>query len=169
MRVVAADNCLFMSAARGSGCVGAELVGRRRGGEPRNVGYLRAMHRIREAHAEDRGFVIEMARLACTLEDRPLPEPDDPQVLACLPLAKSAAVIATDPKEHSLGAAWWYLHERPLVVALNGSPLPELTIAVVDDARGHGVGTALIEALASNAAPKREGVGDESTSQRYAA
>jgi GNAT superfamily N-acetyltransferase len=110
------------------------------------------MHRNREAHAEDRGFVVEMARLACTLEDRPLPEPDDPQVLACLPLAMSAAVIATDPEEHSVGAAWWYLHERPLVIALDGSPLPELTIAVVDDARGHGVGTALIEALASNAA-----------------
>lgn len=110
------------------------------------------MHPIRVAEAEDRSFVVEMARFACTLEDRPLPDPDAPDVLACLPLAMSDAVIATHDDQRRLGAAWWHLHEPPLVVASDGSPLPELTMAVAEDARGHGVGTALIEALATNAA-----------------
>jgi len=112
------------------------------------------MHLIREADAEDRGFVVEMARFACTLEDRPLPDPDAPEVLACLPIAMSAAVIATNDDERRLGAAWWHLHEPPLVVGSDGSPLPELTMAVAEDARGHGVGTALIEAVATNAATR---------------
>ena len=115
------------------------------------MGYLQTMHRIRDAEPEDRGFVVEMARFACTLEDRPLPDPDAPEVLACLPQAMSAAVIATNDDERPLGAAWWHLHEPPLVVTADGSPLPELTMAVVDDARGRGVGTALIEALVTNA------------------
>lgn len=110
------------------------------------------VYRIRDAEAEDRGFVVEMARFACTLEDRPLPDLDAPEVLACLPLAMSAAVIASDEDGRPLGAAWWHLHQPPLVVTADGSPLPELTMAVVEDARGHGVGTALIEALATNAA-----------------
>jgi GNAT superfamily N-acetyltransferase len=109
------------------------------------------MHRLREAQAEDWRFVIEMARLACTLGDRPLPEPDAPEVLACLPPSVSAAVIATDDEERPLGAAWWHLHEPPLLPAPDGSPLPEITLAVVERARGHGIGAALIEALAQNA------------------
>jgi GNAT superfamily N-acetyltransferase len=116
------------------------------------VGYLRTMHRIRQAEAEDRGFVIEMARLACTLEDRPLPAPDAPEVLACLPLAMDAAIIATNDDERPLGAAWWHLHEPPLVMTPTGSPLPELTMAVAENARGQGVGTALLEAVVGNAA-----------------
>jgi GNAT superfamily N-acetyltransferase len=107
---------------------------------------LRSMHRIREAVAEDRCFLVEMARLACTLEDRPLPEPDAAEVLACLPPAMSAAVIATNDDERPLAAAWWHLHEPPLVMTTEGSPMPELTMAVVEGARGHGIGTALIEA-----------------------
>jgi GNAT superfamily N-acetyltransferase len=101
------------------------------------------MHRIRDAAAEDRGFVVEMARFACTLEDRPLPDPDATEVLACLPIEMSAAVIATNHHERPLGAAWWHLHEPPLIVSSDGSLLPELTMAVAEDARGHGIGTAL--------------------------
>lgn len=116
------------------------------------MGYRPAMHRILEAKAEDRGFVVEMARFACTLEDRPLPDPDTPEVLACLPPAMSAAVIAVSDIERPLGAAWWHLHSPALLVGPDGSELPELTMAVAEDARGHGIGTALIEALATNAA-----------------
>ncbi|MFZ0088243.1 MAG: GNAT family N-acetyltransferase [Solirubrobacteraceae bacterium] len=114
------------------------------------------MHRIREAGAEDRWFLVEMARLACTLEDRRLPGLDTPEVRACLPLMVSAAVIATDDRDRSLGAAWWHLHEPPLLAASDGSPLPELTMAVIDGARGRGIGTALIEALAGNTARQFE-------------
>jgi GNAT superfamily N-acetyltransferase len=110
------------------------------------------MHRIRNAEAEDRGFVVKMARFACALEDRPLPDPDAPEVLACLPVAMHAAVIASNDHERPLGAAWWHLHTPPLIVTSDGSLLPELTMAVAEDARGHGLGTALIEALATNAA-----------------
>lgn len=74
------------------------------------------------------------------------------EVLACLPPAMSAAVIATSDDERSLGAAWWHLHEPPLVMTSDDIPLPELTMAVAEDARGHGVGTALIATLVSNAA-----------------
>ncbi len=93
-----------------------------------------------------------MARLACTLEERALPEPHAPEVLACLPQSMSAAVIATDDRERPLGAAWWNLHEPPLVVAPDGSPLPELTMAVIEGARGQGLGADLIYALANKAA-----------------
>jgi GNAT superfamily N-acetyltransferase len=86
------------------------------------------------------------------LEDCPLPDPNAPEVLACLPIAMSAAVIATIDDERRLGAAWWHLREPPLGVSSDGSSLPELTMAVAEDARGHGVGTALIEALVTNAA-----------------
>jgi len=110
------------------------------------------MDQIRQAEAEDRGFLVELARIACTLEDRPLPEPDAPEVLACLPQAINAALVAANDQNSPVGAAWWHLHEPPLVVSSDGSPLPELTMAVVEAARGRGVGTALIEALASSAA-----------------
>jgi GNAT superfamily N-acetyltransferase len=36
----------------------------------------------------------------------------------------------------------------------DGSPIPELTMAVADGFRGQGIGAALIEALVSKAAPQ---------------
>ncbi len=112
------------------------------------------MHRILGAEAEDRWFVVEMARFACTLKNRPLPGPDTPEVLACLPRAMSAAVIAVSDNGTPLGAAWWHLHSPALLVGPDGSELPELTMAVAEDARGAGIGTTLIEALANNAATR---------------
>lgn len=50
---------------------------------------------IRRAEQEDRDFVIEMAVLACGLEDRPLPAPEDEAVLALLPGPADLALIAT--------------------------------------------------------------------------
>jgi hypothetical protein len=41
-------------------------------------------------------FLVEMVRLASTLEDRPLPAADDSVVLAVLPLASDSVVVATD-------------------------------------------------------------------------
>jgi GNAT superfamily N-acetyltransferase len=112
------------------------------------------MHRVRLADDADRPFILEMARIACTLEDRPLPEADAPEVAACLPASSAAAVLAIDEVGYPLGAAWWHLHDPSMLLMPDGSPVPELTMAVSDGARGQGIGTALIEAVISEAAPR---------------
>ena len=97
-------------------------------------------------------FLVEMARAACTLEDRPLPEPDDAAVVALLPASPDAVIVATDDAGNAVGAAWWHVHEPPLLRDARGAAVPELAMAVVEAARGRGVGTALVEALAAQAA-----------------
>lgn len=106
---------------------------------------------LRRATPQDRAFVVEMARLACTLEDRPLPPADAPDVLALLP-GPDVAVIATDDGGRPLGAAWWHLHEPPLLRDPKGAPVPELVMAVIDEERRKGIGAALVEAVAEEAA-----------------
>ena len=49
---------------------------------------------IHRAEDQDRDFVVEMAVLACGLDDRPLPAPDDEAVLALLPGPADLALIA---------------------------------------------------------------------------
>jgi len=107
---------------------------------------------VRRAHAEDRAFVIHMARLACTLEDRPLPCADAPDVVALLPDATNLALVAVEQDAHPVGAAWWHVHEPPLMLDAAGEPLPELAMAVVEAHRREGIGTALVEALVQVAA-----------------
>jgi GNAT superfamily N-acetyltransferase len=114
------------------------------------------MHRLRSGGGEDRSFVVEMARLACTLEDRPLPSADAPEVFACLPASPAAATIAIDSTDRGLGAAWWHLHEPSMLAMPDGSPIPELTMAVAAGVRGHGIGAALIEAVVIDAAAQFE-------------
>jgi GNAT superfamily N-acetyltransferase len=80
-----------------------------------------------------------------------LPAVDDPNVVAFLPDSADAAVIAVSGNDRRLGAAWWVLHEPPLLPGPTGSPLPELAIAVVEDQRGRGIGTALLDALLDRA------------------
>lgn len=92
-----------------------------------------------------------MARLACTLEDRPLPSPDAAGVVALLP-GPDATVIAAGDDGRPVGAAWWHLHEPPLLRDEKGESLPELVMAVVPEQRGQGTGAALIDALADDAA-----------------
>jgi GNAT superfamily N-acetyltransferase len=99
-------------------------------------------------------FLVEMARLASTLEDRPLPAADDPVVLAVLPRALDSVVVATDDSGSPLGVAWCHVHDPPLVLDEHGEPLPELVLAVTESARGEGVGLALIEAIASETAER---------------
>lgn len=109
--------------------------------------------RVRRSERGDEPFISEMARLACTIEDRPLPPSDDPAVTSMLPGADGCAVVAVDDNGLRLGAAWWCLRQPPLVEDEDGRPVPEMAMAVLAEARGHGTGTALIEALAHETAP----------------
>jgi len=88
------------------------------------------------------------------LEDRRSPAANDPNVLALLPAPSDVALIAINDAGDPLGVAWWHMHDPPLLTDADGSPLPELAMAVIDGARGKGVGTALVEALASEAADR---------------
>jgi len=107
---------------------------------------------LRTAKPQDTAFLVEMARLACTLEERPLPGRDASEVLALLPAPGAAAIIATDDDGRPLGAAWWHLHEPPLLRDATGKPVPELVMAVVEGERRKGIGAALVDALAEEAA-----------------
>lgn len=108
--------------------------------------------RLRRAIGDDRSFLVEMARLASVIEDRPLPEPTAPEVAAMLPGADDVAVIAVDAASRPIGAAWWSFQEPPLLTDTAGNPVPEMIIAVTEAWRGRGVGGSLIEALAGEAA-----------------
>jgi GNAT superfamily N-acetyltransferase len=92
-----------------------------------------------------------MARHVCTLDGRPLAAADDPQAVAFLPGSPDAAVVAVGGSQRRLGAAWWVLREPPLLLDPDGTPLPEVAIAVVEDERGNGIGSALLDALVERA------------------
>jgi GNAT superfamily N-acetyltransferase len=109
---------------------------------------------VRPAGADDRPFIVEMARLACVIEERPLPAPESADVAGLLPSPTDHALLATNDKGRPIGAAWWYFHTPPLLSTTDGRPLPEMVVAVIDRERGQGVGTTLIEALAADAATR---------------
>lgn len=92
-----------------------------------------------------------MALQACSLQGRPLPSPDDPEVVALRARVGDVTVIATDDADSPLGAVWCGIRERPLLRDARGCPLPELAMAVRKRARGRGVGTALLEAMKAEA------------------
>lgn len=102
---------------------------------------------LRAATPHDRGFVVEMARHACVIEDRPLPDPDDDEVREMLPAAGAVAIIAEDRQGAPVGAVWVYHSSTPLRIDAAGAPLPELCIAVAPGQRGAGLGGVLLEAL----------------------
>jgi GNAT superfamily N-acetyltransferase len=111
---------------------------------------------IRASQDDDRTFITEMARLACVIEDRPLPRPDAGEVIEMLPQTSDAVLVATDDTGNPIGATWWYLPQPPLLRATDGSPVPEMIVAVTKVERGHGIGTALIHALVAKAADEFE-------------
>ena len=112
---------------------------------------------LRRAERRDRELIVEMARLACAFEDRPPPPSNDPAVLALVPGPADVAVVATEEAGDGLGAAWWHFHEPPLVIDDLGQPVPEIAMAVREDARATGIGGRLLEQLAVEAA--NEGFG----------
>lgn len=102
---------------------------------------------LRAATPSDQDFVVEMARHACVIEDRPLPDPDDDEVREMLPAAGAVAIIAEDRQGAPVGAVWVYYSSPPLRVDAAGAPMPELCIAVAPQHRGAGLGAALLDAL----------------------
>src|SRR4051812_26288721 len=102
---------------------------------------------LRAATSDDDSFVIEMARHACVIEDRPLPDPDDDEVLEMLPPAQVVPIIAEDHSGTPVGAVWTYHGSPPLRCDAAGAPLPELCIAVAPGCRGVGIGGMLLDAL----------------------
>jgi len=109
---------------------------------------------VRAAEEVDRAFIVEMAREASIIEDRPLPAADSEEVRGVLPQDLDAALIAVSAGGGRVGAAWWHEHDPPLAHDSRGQPLPELIVAVRAEDRGHGIGIALIEALALRAAAR---------------
>jgi GNAT superfamily N-acetyltransferase len=106
---------------------------------------------LRAAANDDRPFLVEMARQVCTLEGQPPAAADDPHVAAFLPDSLDATIVAVDGSKRRVGAIWWVWREPPLLRDPEGSPLPELAVAVVEDQRGKGIGQALVEALVARA------------------
>jgi hypothetical protein len=84
---------------------------------------------VRAAQATDRPFIVEMARLACVIEDCPLPDPTAPEVEAMLPGPDDCALVATGEGEVAIGAAWWCFRDPALLLDESGAALPEMTLA----------------------------------------
>ncbi|GAY16851.1 GNAT family N-acetyltransferase [Mycobacterium sp. shizuoka-1] len=102
---------------------------------------------LRVATSDDDAFVVEMARHACVIEDRPLPDPDGDEVVEMLPPVGMVAIIAQDHRGTPVGAVWTYHGSPPLRRDAAGVPLPELCIAVAPGHRGAGIGGMLLDAL----------------------
>lgn len=84
--------------------------------------------------ATDRAFIVEMARHACVIEDRPLPAPDSEDVRGLLPGGAYIALIAANPDTGTdVGAVWTFGHHPPLLTRDDGNAMPEIAIAVIPD------------------------------------
>jgi GNAT superfamily N-acetyltransferase len=109
---------------------------------------------IRAAVDGDRAFVVEMARLACSLEGRhAVPLAGEPEVAALLPGPADVTLVVVNEAGARLGAAWCHTHAPPLLLGEDGRPVPEVVLAVCPPSRGRGIGTALLDALADTARP----------------
>ena len=109
---------------------------------------------LRAATTADDEIIVEMARYACVIEDRPLPDADDDEVLEMLPPAGVIPILAENRHAEPLGAVWTYYGHTPLRCDASGAPLPELCIAVAPGHRGAGIGGMLLDALFADLAPK---------------
>jgi GNAT superfamily N-acetyltransferase len=107
---------------------------------------------LRQMDTSDAAFIVEMARHACVIEDRPLPDPDSDETKSLLPGSDDVAVVATDTAGARLGAAWTFFHDPPLLLGADGVALPEIAISVAPKMRGHGIGGVLLDELAARCA-----------------
>ena len=112
--------------------------------------------RLRTAATTDRGFIVEMARHACVIEDWPLPEPDSEETRSVLPGNGDVVVLAAGATGALLGAAWTFHHDPPLVI--DGAVLPELVMAVSPESRGCGVGGLLLDELSERCTGRYEAI-----------
>ncbi len=103
--------------------------------------------RLRAATIADHAFVVEMARHACIIEDWPLPDPEDDEVLRMLPAEGEIPIIAEDRPGEPVGATWTRHNDPPLWLDAGGESIPELCIAVAPGRRGTGIGGVLLDAL----------------------
>jgi ribosomal protein S18 acetylase RimI-like enzyme len=102
---------------------------------------------LRSATVADAAFIVEMARLACVIEDWPLPEADSEDTQSLLPRSDDVVVVAEDEIGLRLGAAWTFHHEPPLLLDADAVALPEIAIAVAPERRGSGLGGSLLDDL----------------------
>jgi ribosomal protein S18 acetylase RimI-like enzyme len=102
---------------------------------------------VRAATAEDLAFIAEMARHACVIENRPLPDVHSEDVQDLLPRSEDIVVVAAHQAGTRVGAVWTFHHDRALMVGSDGVSLPEVGIAVSPEVRGNGVGGTMLDEL----------------------
>jgi GNAT superfamily N-acetyltransferase len=111
---------------------------------------------IRPAHAEDEPFLWDMAWEAMAMEpamlalgrEAVLAIPEVRLYLDGWGRPGDTGLVAIDDDGRRLGAAWFRLY--PVGNPSSGfvaADVPELSIGVVADARGRGIGSALLDAL----------------------
>lgn len=107
---------------------------------------------MRQVSPKDLPFLTQMAVAACRDPHAPLP-PDAERRPGVQRLVENwgrpgdVGVIAWASEGERQGAAWCRIFARPLALAQDGSPLPELALAVEESWRGRGVGSALLDEL----------------------
>lgn len=114
---------------------------------------------IRPAGAQDADFLAEMLAVAADwrpgVRTRPvdviLSEPTLAHYVEGWPGADDFGVVAEEARP--VGAAWWrFLPRDDPGFGFVDRSIPEITIGVVPERRGQGIGRSLLEALATEAA-----------------
>jgi ribosomal protein S18 acetylase RimI-like enzyme len=115
---------------------------------------------VRSAEASDAGFLRLVLYEAATWRQDPASRPpvddvlSDPRIsryVDAWPRPRDAGFVASRDGR-LVGAAWYrFLPEEVPGYGFVAASVPELTIAVVPDARGLGIGSALVEALLAEA------------------